>query len=113
MNMNERGRPDIAWHGHKPNRPDFSAESRAIAFSLDGQQTGREPDKDIYVAINGVFKSAEFVIPPSPSGALWRRVVDTSLSSPLDIVEVDEGPMIPFGAAYRLPPLALAVLISE
>jgi glycogen operon protein len=105
--------PDIAWHGFRPNRPNFSAQSRAIAFALDGRQTGREPDRDIYVAINGGRMPVEFVIPPSPSGARWRRVVDTSLSSPQDIVAEDEGPVIPVGAAYRLPPFALAVLIGE
>jgi glycogen operon protein len=105
--------PDIAWHGPNPGAPDFSAKSRAIAFSLDGQQTGRESDKDIYVAINGAFKAAEFVVPRSPSGMPWRRVVDTSLPPPQDIVAEDEGPVIATGAAYKLMPLSLMVLITH
>jgi glycogen operon protein len=104
---------DITWHGFRPNRPNFSAQSRAIAFALDGRQTGREPDRDIYVAINGGRMPVEFIIPPSPSGAMWRRVVDTSLASPHDIVAEEEGPVIPFGAAYKMLAFALAVLISK
>src|SRR5262249_28977191 len=44
--------PDIVWHGPHPGRPDFSPESHAIAFSLDGRQTGREHDDDLYIALN-------------------------------------------------------------
>jgi glycogen operon protein len=104
--------PDIAWHGNEPNKPDFSAKSRAIAFALDGQKTGREPGKDIYVAINGARKPAEFVISQSPSGAKWRRVVDTSLPSPQDIVAEDEGVVVAFGGTYPLPALSLAIFIT-
>src|SRR5262249_39378721 len=44
--------PDIVWHGVRPSRPDFSFNSRALAFTLDGKQTSGEPDRDFYVACN-------------------------------------------------------------
>jgi glycogen operon protein len=106
-------RPDIAWHGLEPNQPDFSPASRVLAYTLDGSQTGREPDQDIYVAINGDREQTmPLRVPKSPSGRPWRRVVDTSLSAPLDIVAEGTGPVVPAGATYRLPPLSLAVLIT-
>jgi glycogen operon protein len=106
-------RPDIAWHGTEPDKPDFSPTSRVLAYSLDGAQTGREPDQDIYVAINGDREQgAALRVPGSPSGRPWRRVVDTSLSPPLDIVAEGTGPVVLAGATYRLPPLSLAVLIT-
>jgi glycogen operon protein len=107
-------RPDIAWHGVEPNDPDFSPESRALAYSLDGSQTGRETDQDFYVAINGHRDiPAAFRAPPSPSGRPWRRVVDTSLTPPNDIVAEGTGPVVTAAAVYRLPPLSLAILITS
>jgi isoamylase len=106
-------RPDIAWHGLEPNDPDFSPASRLLAYTLDGSQTGRGPDQDIYVAINGDRdQTLPLKVPKSPSGRPWRRVVDTSLLPPLDIVAEGTGPVVPAGATYRLPPLSLAVLIT-
>jgi glycogen operon protein len=106
-------RSDITWHGLKPLAPDFSAASRAIAYTLDGTLTGREPDQDFYVAINSGREPAPFVVPASPSGRPWRRVVDTALAPPNDIVAENEGPVVPTGATYTVPVMALAVLISE
>jgi glycogen operon protein len=106
-------RSDITWHGLKPLTPDFSASSRAIAYTLDGLLTGREPDQDFYVAINGGQEPAPFVVPPAPSGRPWRRVVDTAQAPPDDIVGENEGPVAAVGATYTVPSMALAVLISE
>src|SRR5262249_33733602 len=40
--------PDVAWHGVEPGRPDFSAQSRTLALTIDGRQTGRvEKDADL------------------------------------------------------------------
>jgi glycogen operon protein len=105
--------PDIVWHGVEPGRPDFSRSSRAIAFSLDGALTGREPDCDFYVACNAWRERLEFRVPLSPSGRLWRRVIDTGLAPPLDIVAEEEGPPVPANLAYSLAPFGLAVLITE
>jgi glycogen operon protein len=106
-------RADIIWHGLEPNEPDFSADSRVIAYTLDGTQTGRAPDQDFYMAINGDRLPVPFTVPPSPGGRPWRRVVDTALAPPLDIVAEGEGPVVPAGATYTVPPLALVVLITE
>src|SRR6185503_4313943 len=59
--------PDIFWHGVEPFRPDFSPGSRTLAFTLDGNQTGREPDRDFYVACNAWSEPLWFGVPPSPS----------------------------------------------
>lgn len=108
------GRPDIEWHGLEPFKPDFAPESRFLALTLDGTQTGREPDRDFYIAFNGDRgASAKFRIPASPSDQPWRRVVDTSLASPLDIVDETAGPIVAPDSKYVLPHLALLVLISS
>jgi isoamylase len=106
-------RPDIRWHGIEPGKPDFSAMSRTLAWCLDGALTGREPDRDFYVACNAWREPLGFGIPDAPNGRPWRRVIDTALASPQDIVEMDAGPAVAAHSSYRVAPYALLVLIAE
>jgi isoamylase len=105
--------PDILWHGREPGQPAFVPRSQWLAFTIDGSQTSREPDCDFYVACNASPEPLAFRIPASASGRPWRRAVDTALASPLDIVEGDDGPRVPFSSIYLVAPFALVVLISE
>ncbi len=104
---------DVVWHGTKPNRPDFGPSGRVLALTLDGRQTGREPDRDFYVALNAWGEPLPFTVPPSPQGRRWRRVIDTALAAPLDIVGLDEGPVVPAGSAYSVASFSTLVLIAE
>src|SRR5262245_18938669 len=105
--------PDIAWHGVEPGRPDFSGTSRSIALTLDGQQTGREPDQDFYMAFNAWVEPLTFWVPPAPGGRPWRRAVDTALPSPEDISPDETGPRVHSGRGYSVAPYSLLLLISE
>jgi isoamylase len=105
--------PDIIWHGVEPGQPDFSPWSRSIAFCLDGSLTGREPDRDFYIICNAWREPLGFRVPRSPSGRPWRRVVDTALPSPLDIVEDDAGPQVAADSRYTAAPYSLVVLMTE
>ena len=70
-------------------------------------------DCDIYVAINGNDMATAFMIPVSPQGRRWRRVVDTSLASPDDIVPEDKGKIIEQGSRYPVGPFSVIVLVTE
>ncbi len=106
-------KPDIIWHGVKPQMPDFSHTSRTLSFSLDGMQSGRESDRDFYVAFNAYRQPVPFRIPDSPSQRQWRRRIDTSLESPQDIVALDQGPVVDPGRRYLVPGHSALVLVSE
>jgi glycogen operon protein len=106
-------KPDIIWHGTKPNSPDFSPVSRTLAFAIDGTRTGREPDRDLYVACNAWDVARAFQVPESPSRKRWHRVVDTSLPSPSDIVELDEGPAVAPKTEVAVASFGMLILISE
>jgi glycogen operon protein len=105
-------RPDIIWHGTEPRDPDFSPLSRTLAFSLDGRLTGGDPDCDFYVGCNSWEEALLFRIPPSPSRCPWRRVIDTSLAAPLDIVAEDQGPEVSALSVYPVAPFSLIVLVT-
>ncbi len=107
--------PAILWHGMQPSKPDFSAGSHAIAFALDGRRCDRPNviDRDIYVAVNANPRPLEFTIPAAPSGRAWRRVVDTALPSPEDIVEEEHGPHVPILQRYPVQAHSMVILVSE
>jgi glycogen operon protein len=105
--------PDITWHGVEPFAPDFTGSSRSLAFLLNGSLTGREPDQDIYVACNAWCETLLFRIPLSPSGHVWRRVVDTALASPLDIVPEADGPQVGVGTQYPVAAYSVVVLVTQ
>jgi glycogen operon protein len=109
--------PDIIWHGTEPYQPDFGSASRTLAFALDGSRTARLPsgerDCDFYVACNAWIDPLTFRIPHSPTGRPWRRVIDTALPSPEDIVDLGTGPVVPFDRLYPVRAHSMIVLISE
>jgi isoamylase len=104
---------DITWHGVQPGQPDFSSWSRSLALVIDGRRTGREPDRDFYVAFNAWVDPLPFRIPPAPQGRPWRRAIDTALASPNDIVGLDEGPGVEVGKSYTVASFSTLVLIAE
>jgi len=106
--------PEIVWHGSEPAKPDFSFDSRSLAWALDGRRSDRPNlvDRDIYVAVNAWSEPLEFIIPAAPSGRPWRRAVDTALPSPEDIFEDDLGPTVPVLEVYRVEAHAMIILVS-
>ncbi len=106
--------PDIVWHGAEPCMPDFSPESRSIAFALDGRRNDRNVlDRDFYVALNAHWAPVEFKIPASPTGRKWRRTIDTALPSPDDAVGLDEGPEVKILQTYLVESRSMIILVSE
>ncbi len=77
-------REDIRWYG-ATGEPDLSHESRSLAWRLRGEAFG---ESDLYAMINARHHPLVFHIQEGgPSD--WRRVADTSLASPQDIVDPD------------------------
>lgn len=107
--------PDVVWHGVEPCKPDFSGFSRSIALAYDGRRCDPPGviDRDLYIAMSAYWKPLEFTIPSSPSGRRWRLAVDTSLASPDDARDLDQGPVVSVGSKYHVGPRSLIVLVSE
>jgi isoamylase len=77
-------REDIRWYGAN-GEPDLSFESRSLAYRLSGSQF---EESDLYVMINAHESALRFQIQDGKAGD-WLRIVDTSLHSPQDIVELE------------------------
>jgi isoamylase len=100
-------REDVRWYGIG-RHPDLSWDSRSLAFCLHGASVG---DGDIYVLINAFWEPLEFGIHEGLPGD-WRRVVDTSLPSPEEIVPEDQAPVVR-SRSYRVPGRSLVVLVRK
>ncbi|HVS35338.1 MAG TPA: glycogen debranching protein GlgX [Gemmataceae bacterium] len=105
--------PEVVWHGVEPNTPDHSWDSHSLALTLDGRMTGREPDRDFYMVFNAWRDALPFTLPLSPQKKRWRRVIDTALAPPLDVVGEGDGPDVPAGSSYTVAPHSVLVLISD
>jgi glycogen operon protein len=77
--INGNGFRDITWHGVKAFKPDWSYNSRSIAFMIDGGDAifPEKRDNDIYVALNSYHEPLIFELPVLKNGKKWYRVVDT------------------------------------
>jgi len=104
---NERGIPDLSWHGCQLNSPGwYDPECRVLGMTLGGFD-GRP---DVHIMMNMGWTPACFQIPPMPNRK-WHRVIDTSLPSPDDITEVGRETPID-GSDYMVNDRSIVVLIS-
>ena len=76
-----------SWHGTKLEQPDWSDNSRSVAF---GGYLRREA-LQFHLMLNADFQSHDFEL-PSDGPNTWRRWIDTALASPEDIVPWVEAP---------------------
>jgi isoamylase len=96
---------DCTWYGTDGDA-DLRSSSRSIALHLRGGSSG---DIDIYAMLNAHWDKLSFRLPTS---ATWKRVVDTSLDSPSDIVEEAEAPLHDL-ESYSVGPRSVVVLTSS
>jgi len=107
---------DIAWCGVDGEEPDWSYESRFLAFMLGGAKNltlADEDDDDIYVAMNMGPEAVFCRIPAPRPGRRWVRAVDTSMLPPNDIAEPGEEKPIPDQARYRVHARSVVVLLGK
>ncbi len=88
---------DIIWHGHLPEKVNWSGDNRFVAYTLNDEVNGQP----LYIAFNAQATPAEIHLPPPPEGKMWYRIVDTSLKSPEDFCEEPKA-LPPLGDRYML-----------
>ncbi|NVN89670.1 MAG: glycogen debranching protein GlgX [Desulfuromonadales bacterium] len=100
----------LEWHGVRLQAPDLSYVSHSIALTA-WSVTRRIV---FHYIINAYWKPLTFRL-PSPKkmpGGAWHRWIDTSRTSPDDIVPWDAMPVIAANC-YRLPGRSIVVLIAK
>jgi glycogen operon protein len=95
---------EVSWHGVGA-APDLTSSSHTLAFHLRGGAVG---DADLYVMINAYWQDLTFEIQaPGP----WRRIVDTALPSPSDILDASAAPPVS-GSRYDVSPRSVVILLG-
>ena len=96
----------VHWHGKRAHQPDWSTESRALGMQLVGES------EDVLVLVNSHWDPFLFELADPPTGCQWRRVLDTSLQAPDDIVDPGAESLLHDPGSYALAPRACVVLVS-
>jgi isoamylase len=104
LDLFEGCEPD--WHGVRLGEPDTGYDSRSIAltFRYDGQAA--------HLICNAYWESLDFELPdPGPADG-WRRLVDTDLASPDDLVLAPALAERVQGS-YRVAPRSVVLLVAR
>jgi isoamylase len=106
--INDRGLPEVAWHGCRLNEPGWRDPlCRVLSFTLGG--IGDEPD--LHVILNMYDLGLDFEL-PQVEGHQWALAVDTAKPAPSDIV--DPGQELPVdGTSYHVFGRSAVVLVSQ
>jgi isoamylase len=96
---------EISWHGKEPSKPDWSDESRFVAFTFHDRNSG----EDLYAAFNAANTAVEISLPHRADGQRWRLLVQTAAPSPEDFWEEEEAPPLT-EATLSLPPHSAILL---
>jgi glycogen operon protein len=99
----------VSWHGVKIGDPDWTGQSRTLAFQLHGNHG----HPDLYVIFNAHWESQRFNLPTHNPRWRWARLVDTNLSSPEDIVEEANAVPVRPGDHYIMSPRSAVLLIGS
>src|SRR5262249_12634518 len=99
----------LEWHGIALNRPDWSDDSHAIAFTVS-RFRGRFT---IHAMLNAYWEPLIFELPLNGTHTKrrWRRWINTALQSPDDICDWDAAPLVS-QRMYEVAPRSLVLLVE-
>jgi isoamylase len=98
----------VSWHGLRVGDPDWTGASRALAFQMHGWHDG----PNFYVMCNASWEAQRFHLPPHDGRLRWRRIVDTNLPSPDDIVEERHAVHLHPADHYIVAPRSTVILMG-
>jgi glycogen operon protein len=108
--------PDINWYDEKGASPDWDRIGYCLALQINGRRADVMRDRDendFYIIFNAGLDPVVFFIPSAASRKRWFRVVDTSLSSPQDILPVGSEEPLPLPYKYKAKGRSTVILISK
>jgi isoamylase len=109
------GYPDMSFHGVYPWQPDWSHESRTLAFMYCGKHAkgGRVQDDYIYVALNAHWESKWFHPPHLTNGLKWHVAINTGMPSPEDIHARGSEPELMYQDSFLISDRSVIVLVGR
>lgn len=107
------GYPDISFHGERAWSPDWSHDSRTLAFMLCGKHArgGTLQDDDLYVMMNMHWEDHAFELPYLSQGRQWHVFVNTGAETPS--VEPGEEVWLKDQRAFWMGARSVAILVGK
>jgi glycogen operon protein len=98
---------DVSWHGRKLDAPEWdNGKSQLLVYTLGAVEKGEE---ELHIILNMSAQSVKVELPVF-KGRTWHRAVDTTRTSPNDIVQAKKQVPV-FG--YRVRVGARSVVVFE
>ncbi|MBV9125176.1 MAG: hypothetical protein JO112_17610 [Planctomycetes bacterium] len=98
----------VSWHGTKLGDPDWTGQRRTLAFQLHGGPS----QPHFYVLFNAHWEWQRFALPGLEGQRRWKRLLDTNLLSPEDLVEEQEAVPLHPADHYNLASRSAVILIG-
>ncbi len=103
-----RAEGDISWHGLQVGHPDWTTDSRHLAYELI-PPSGTER---VLVLLNAETTAQTFEMVKPPQGTVWHRIIDTGATPPADVLTESPLPH-PTDAAITVPSHTIVVLLCR
>jgi isoamylase len=109
---------DIIWYSEDLKLPEWnSPEKGFLAFLIKGNElrgvSVEEKECDILVILNTLKEEKSFQLPRIHPGAVFSRIIDTSLPSGLDILEDQNAVQLPGHVYHPVAPQSVVILVSK
>ena len=108
---------EVSWQSLIPGEQDWSEECHTLGFLLHKDGGTKDEGNDFFIMVNGDrTRKAVFTIPEIPDAEgnqSWRKIVDTSASSPGDIVDYEKATEIIALSKKTVLPMALIILQTK
>lgn len=105
---------EVTWHGPVAWQPDWSHESRTLAFMLRGANGDVTRREDVlYVALNMDHRTHSFGLPAAPTGTRWHVAINTGAASPEEIWPEGQEPVIADPRYVLVRDRAILILVAR
>ena len=108
--------PDIIWFDENGDVPEWDEIGSCLALRMDGSKAdilADRDDNDFFIMFNSSSKAVIFKICDPLDGKKWTLAIDTSLPSPMDILEPGEEKPLSRPDVYNVREWSMVVLISR
>jgi glycogen operon protein len=103
------GQANKRWHGVRVGQPDWAPESHTVAL----EAVVEREQLRVYIILNAYWEQLDFQLPLIGDQVCpWRRWIDTSFDSPLDIFPWNEAPVLS-ARIYRAAARSVVVLFDK
>jgi glycogen operon protein len=99
----------VTWHDAEGGESDWAAAERALAFRLHGSPG----QATFHVLLNAHWESRRFRLPAPPAHTRWRRLVDTNLDPPHDVVEEQDAVVLQPADHYLVTERSAVILMAS